>query len=393
VKRHLRFLGPTLVLILLVGALFLLYYQIKDFNFHEVVYKIHHIPTVYLIAAVGLTVLNYLVLIGYDWLNIRYLGYADIPLRKIALASLTSYMVSNTFGMLLGGTAVRYRFYSSWGLSALRVAELIALLGLTFWLGIFALAGFLFVAAPFPMPPQIQAHVPCHSVIPLGVTLLAFVGVYLGLSAFWRRPIKIFKWQSQLPPLRISLYQILISSADITIAGGVLYVLLPPEFPFEFPSFLGVYLLAVVASVLAHVPAQGGVLESTIIGFFSLQLAQNGGEAVLAALVVYRAIYTFFPLLIAAVLLGIHEIYLYRAALATAVRAAAKVAHLKHQGASADDHPGATQDGRSGAGPPDRAPADTEESAAADSGGTCAGKTCSSAGEEEERDSSTGVRR
>ena len=59
-------------------------------------------------------------------------------------------------------------------------------------------------------------------------------------------------------PLRISLYQILISSADVTIAGGVFYVLLPADSTVGFPSFLAVYLLAVVVAVITHVPGQFG---------------------------------------------------------------------------------------------------------------------------------------
>ena len=313
-KSYFRYLGPAVVLAILAGALGLLCREIRRLDLNEVVQGIRSIPPLHVAAAIGLTVLNYMVLICYDLLNIRYLGH-PFPVKKIALASLISYMVSNTFGMLLGGTSVRYRLYSTWGLSAVEVVELIALLGLTFWLGVFALAGFLFVAAPFPVPDVLQPWIHVTSVVPIGVALLAFVGVYLAASAFWRRPIGLLKWRSQLPPLRVSLYQILISSTDITVAGGVFYVLLPPNSEAGFLTFLGVYLLAVVAAVITHVPGQFGVLDLVILVFYSAQAGDQSREAIAAALAVYRAVYTFFPLMIAALLMGLYELSLQKARL------------------------------------------------------------------------------
>lgn len=313
-KKHLRYLGPTIVLLILAGALWLLYREVRRLDMDAVKQGIRSIPPLHVAAAIGLTVLNYLVLICYDLLNIRYLGH-PFPARKIALASLISYMVSNTFGMLLGGTSVRYRLYSTWGLSAVEVVELIALLGLTFWLGVFALAGVLFVVAPFPVPEEIQKWLPVQSVVPIGFALLAFVGVYLAASAYWRRPIGLLRWRFRLPPLRISLYQILISSTDITVAGGVFYVLLPPNSEAGFFTFLGVYLLAVVAAVITHVPGQFGVLDLVILVFYRAQTGEQSQESIAAALAVYRAIYTFFPLMIATVLMGLYELSLQKARL------------------------------------------------------------------------------
>ena len=302
-QRGLRYAAPVVVLAILAGALWLLYARVKTFDYQEFLRALEAIPPGHVAAAIGLTVLNYLVLISYDLLNIRYMGHR-FSFGKIALGSLTSYMVSNTFGMWLGGSAVRYRLYSAWGLTAGQVAELIALLGLTFWLGVLALAGCLFVAAPLPIPDVIRPYVPMATSQPAGVALLVFVALYLLACAVWRRPWRIGRWRSQLPPLRISLYQIAISSADIAIAGAVMYVLLPADSGIGFLWFLGVYLLGVVFSVLTHVPGQLGVLDLIVMEFLGVD------EPIAAALLVYRAVYTFFPLLIGSVLLGLHELHL-----------------------------------------------------------------------------------
>lgn len=355
VKRHLRYLGPILVLGILALAMWLLHAQVKNYDYAKVRDGILATRPIYLVAAVALTIINYLALIFYDLVNIRYLGH-QFPVKKIALASLISYMVSNTFGMLLGGTAVRYRLYSSWGLSVGQVAELIALLGLTFWLGVFALAGLLFVGAPFHVPDVVEQYTGLHSVAPLGAGLLVFVGLYLLATAFYRGPIRIGKWRSQLPPLRISLYQILISSADVTIAGGVFYVLLPADSTVGFPSFLAVYLLAVVVAVITHVPGQFGVLDLIILVLYGFQDPKEAAEPILAAVLVYRVIYTLLPMLIGVALLVLHEIYLRKDLLLGALRALTRTGR-PHEGSVPPASPKPAHSNS----PPDGAPRQAEK--------------------------------
>ena len=71
-------------------------------------------------AASLLTVLNYAILVGYDWFAVRWVGEKDLPLRKIALASFTGYAFSYNFGATLFGTSIRYRLYSAWGMPLLK---------------------------------------------------------------------------------------------------------------------------------------------------------------------------------------------------------------------------------------------------------------------------------
>ena len=40
----------------------------------------------------------------------------------------------------LAGTSIRYRLYSVWGVPPLKILQLLVILGLTFWFGVFALA-------------------------------------------------------------------------------------------------------------------------------------------------------------------------------------------------------------------------------------------------------------
>ena len=129
------------------------------------------------------------------------------------------------------------------------------------------------------------------------------------LSAWWRswpgtawengRPrrsllVRLGRRSLRLPGLRLSLLQLLITALDVAAAATVLYLLLPETPPFA--AFLLVYLLALAAGVLSHVPGGVGVFEAVLLAAFAGQL---GAAPLAAALLLYRLIYVVLPLLLA----------------------------------------------------------------------------------------------
>ena len=74
--------------------------------------------------------------------------------RRVAFAALTSYPFSYNFGATLAGVPLRYRLYSSWGIPLTKIVQLLVILALTFWFGVFFIAGVLFVFAPLRIPPD-----------------------------------------------------------------------------------------------------------------------------------------------------------------------------------------------------------------------------------------------
>ena len=157
-KKYLQYVGPVLVIgvFLIAGAL--LHRELRQYHMHDIKDAIEGIPAWRIGVAVALTVLNYLVLIGYDYLAVRAIRH-PLPLGKIALASFTGFTTSTNFGAILGGTSVRYRLYSAWGMSAGEILQLVVMMGVTFWVGAFALAGVVFVVQPFPMPEKLELAV------------------------------------------------------------------------------------------------------------------------------------------------------------------------------------------------------------------------------------------
>src|SRR5216110_151300 len=72
----------------------------------------------------------------YDFFALRTIGKTHIPYRIAAMSSFTSYTIGHNIGAtVFTGGAIRFRIYSDYGLTAIDVAKICFLSGLTFWLG------------------------------------------------------------------------------------------------------------------------------------------------------------------------------------------------------------------------------------------------------------------
>ena len=302
--KKLRLKFSTLFgLSLLVLSVWAIAKELHEYNYRDILNSLAAIPKSRLSWAVWLTALGYLVMVGYDILGFSYIN-RSLSWNKIALTSFISSAFSNTIGFaLLTGSAIRYRFYSSWGVSAGAIAQVIAFANFTFWLGMFAVAGLLFIINPLKIPTQL--HLPFATVRPIGVIFLLLVAAYLLGSIFIQQPLIIRGQEFRFPTLKISLAQIAISSFDWILAAAVLYAVLPSNISLSYLDFLGIYLLAMFAGVVSNVPGGLGVFETIILLILSSKVS---AAAVLGSMLVYRGIYYFLPLLLAAGLLGIYEI-------------------------------------------------------------------------------------
>ncbi len=294
---------PLLALLLFAGSVWAISHQLREHDYHEVLRTLTALPSSRLLLALVLVSLSYLVLTLYDILACYHIRH-PLPFPKVILAAFLGHAISNSVGFsLLTGSAIRYRLYSSWGLSAIEIAQVIAFSNLSFWLGIFAVGSIGFLLEPLAIPTLL--HLPFASVHPLGLIFLALVSSYT-VGSFWlKSPFKFGKWEISIPSPKLALAQLVIASLDWILAGGVLYVLLPLGTHLSYSGFFGVYLLAQVAGIISHVPGGIGVFETVILLFFSESLTAG---TVLGTLLVYRLIYYLLPLGIAILLLGGYEI-------------------------------------------------------------------------------------
>ncbi len=295
-----KWIAPAVVLAIVVGACLLLYHELHKYSWKTIQDSFHAIPASWLAACLVLTTVNYLVLVGYDVLAVRAIGH-PLPLARVALASFTGFATSYNIGAVLGGTPVRIRLYASWGMTPLEIVRLMAMIGTTFWFGVFALAGVMFVVDPFPVPEALKIGI--TNVRPIGVFLLLITAVLLALPIVRREPIRWGSHVMPIPTLGTIVMQLLVAALDLVVAAGCLYVLLPDAVPLSFPQFLGVYLLAVVAVIFTHVPGGVGVFEVVILEF----AGTDAKDAVFASVLAFRVIYYLIPMALTLILLGIHE--------------------------------------------------------------------------------------
>lgn len=300
-KRLLRALGPVLVGCIFLGAVYLLYREISKYSLADIRMSLAQISTGSIILSVLLAIINYIILIGYDWLALKGI-HKTLPVSRVSLVSFVGQAVSYNFGALLGGSTVRFRFYSSWGFSPMDIVRLVLMLAITFWVGALGLVGAIFMIAPPEIPPELGMHMPLD-IRPLGAILFLIAISYLIVCKFIHKPIHIFGKEFAFPPFKIAVAQAVVAGADLVAAGACLYVLLPPDAHVSFLQFLPTYLMAMVAVVLTHVPGGAGVLEVVI-----LHLTTASPQAVFAALLCFRVIYYLLPLLLAAVIFAIYEV-------------------------------------------------------------------------------------
>jgi len=264
---------------------------------------LREIPVPHLLVAFVLTLLNYLIMSGYDLLALRYIHYR-LPYRKIAVASFIGYAFSNNIGLsMFAGGSVRYRLYSAWGLSAEQITKIVIFCSLTLWLGFLTLGGIAFLFEPMVLPKAL--HLPFASVRPIGVVFLSLVGGYFLWNIMKKRPIRIGGWEFPIPSSRLFLLQVSIAALDWGLAGSVLYFLLPSAENISLTGFIGIYLLAQFAGLISQVPGGLGVFETTILLLLPPRLSAS---AVLGSLLAYRFIYYLVPLGIASLMLGAHEV-------------------------------------------------------------------------------------
>jgi len=301
-QRIVALLGPLLGVVLLVLATAVLRHELEATHLRDIVAHLRGIPSRSLALAVVLTLLGYTTLTGYDALAFHYIRN-PLPYPRVAFASFVAYVFSHNVGVsFFGGSAVRYRMLSSWGVPAEQIARVILFTGLTFWMGFLVLGGA--VHTLWPLSPAIPA-LPLHSTRPIGIVLLAAICVYVGLILLRREPFRVRGFTLEIPDLPTTAAQIVVSTIDWVLAASVLYAVLPSAPGLDFPVVAGAYLLAQITGIASHVPGGLGVFESAMVVLLRPYLP---GDQILAAVVAYRVVYYLLPMSAAIVLFAGYEL-------------------------------------------------------------------------------------
>ena len=317
-SKFLQYLSPLLGLILFSLALWVLHGELANYPLQDILQHAGTLPLSRIYGALSLTILSYLIMTGYDTLALKYIKH-PLPYRKTAFASFIGYAFSNNIGLsMLAGGSVRFRLYSSWGLSVYEITKVVLFCTATLWLGFLSLAGIIFLLEPIAIPAAL--HLPFKSLKLLGCMALLPAALFALLNLFRRNTITIGKYTIQIPNFKFFGGQMAFALLDWLVAGYILYILLPDS-PHLSPLYLlGVFLLGQLAGLASQIPGGLGVFETVVVLLLSPVVPAS---AVIGSLLVYRGMYYILPLLAGALLLGTQELLSRKEALRKLTRYAA----------------------------------------------------------------------
>ena len=164
--------------------------MVKEIDFAEVIDAIEAVEKHDVAKAAVFVAAGYFALTFYDLFALRTVGRDEVPYRVAALAGFTSYAIGHNVGAsAFSGGAVRYRIYSAHGLSAIDVAKLCFIAGLTFWLGNATVLGLGIAIAPQAATAIDQLPPVVNRIFALAIIgmLAAYVGMGVAHAAR-RRP-------------------------------------------------------------------------------------------------------------------------------------------------------------------------------------------------------------
>lgn len=268
----------------LVGG-WLIYRTLSQYSWEDIRNSILAIPRLNLSLALAFAACSYLCLTFFDFLALHYVG-KPLSYPRAALASFASLSLGHNIGVAgLSSGAVRYRFYSRWGLDAEEVAKLVVFCGVTVGLGLVTLAGLCLLVLPGTAGKV--AGLGTAASVALGIACLAASATYVALAAFLRGEIKIRKWRFGLPTPGIAALQILAGTVNFALVAACLHQLLNGDV--GYLETTAAYVVGNLTALVSHVPGGLGVLEATI-GFLL------GSATSIGALIAFRVIYFFIPL-------------------------------------------------------------------------------------------------
>jgi glycosyltransferase 2 family protein len=298
-------IGLVLSLAIIAVAAVVLYRILRTIDASEVVQALLTADLRNVALAALFVAGGYFTLTFYDLFALRTIGRNDVPYWAAALAAFTSYSVGHNVGAsVFTGGAVRYRIYSVWGLTAVEVAKICFVAGLTFWLGNATVLGLGIAYAPLAATAIDQ--LPAWLNRGGAILILVVLAVYVGWV--WRRPRMVGRenWCVNLPGGPLTLLQIGIGIVDLGFCALAMYMLVPAEPNIGFVTLAVIFVSATLLGFASHAPGGIGVFDAAML----VALWQFDKEDVLAGVLLFRLLYYIIPFALSLLILGGRELVL-----------------------------------------------------------------------------------
>ena len=302
-KRTLKKLVSWSGLFFFAVAVYMIYKQLGQYKMIDIWEAFTSIPTSNIMLSAICCIIGYVVLAGYDYLALTYIG-KKLVWWKWLMAGFIGFSVSNNAGhAIVSGGAIRYRLYTRWRFQASDIVKMVTFSGMTYLMGCLALI----IIGYALVPNSLFVNNPGSKLtteIVAAVSVVALV-IYFWASAYYKKPLKVNSdVEFVTPSWKMALAQTSIGIADTVFAALVLYFALISFIDVDFKIYIGIFLIAQVLGVYSQVPGGLGVFE----GLFLYMLPGNHIVTdIMGALIAYRVIYYFCPLVIAGVMLVAYE--------------------------------------------------------------------------------------
>lgn len=309
-RKLLDYLWPAIGAVAVVASLYLLYreFEHQSVGFEQVWAALKAIPPSHYALGAAASLLAYAALAWYDRIALNHLEVRHISWLFISLCSFTTYALSHNIGAsAFSGALVRYRAYSTKGLSAAQVAVLVVLCSYTFAFGNVLLGGLLLTFDPSLMQ-RLSGYLPEIFTQPataraIGLACLAAVVAYIVGSLLHFPPFRVGRFEIIYPRPRVMAQQLFAAPLELIGAAAIIYFALPAAAnPGYFPV-LGTFILSFSAALVSHAPGGLGVFE---LLFITLTPGASPAE-IAAALLVWRLFYLIIPLLLGLVVVVVFE--------------------------------------------------------------------------------------
>ncbi len=295
--------APWVTLAVAVAMVLLLSRALRGYDFDEVTEALRAVSPRRLGLAIACVAGSYLSLTLFDALAMRYVR-RRLSYRQIALASFCALSIGHNVGFAaLSSGAIRYRFYSRWGLAPQEIGKVIVFCAMTVGLGLLTLGGLAWtltpdLAAKMTGLPSLAARV-------VGLLALALALGWVGLALVVRRRLRIWRWYIDMPSPHLAAGQLLVGTMNFAFVAAALHQAILSVAQIGYLEVAAAYVIGNTAAIASHIPGGLGVIEAAVI--YLLPSAD-----LLAAVLLFRAVYYLLPLPLGALCLALSELHFRR---------------------------------------------------------------------------------
>jgi len=319
-SRYQHFAVPLAGVVIAAMTVAVLQRFLGDLSLDNVLASTGNIPRPHLMIALVLTGVSFAAVAFYDVVAVETIAPGRIPKFVAASVGAAGYAISNALGFsLLTGGMLRYRIYAGEGIALSDIGRIIGTSWLAIWFAFVVMIalGLMLDPARTPFVDQLDPRLG----LAIGIALILSIGSLVGWLSRGERTLRIGKFSIRLPNSRGALTQIVAGLVDVCAAAGTLYVLMPDTVTTSPVVFVLIFVVATIIGIASHAPGGLGAFEASMIAGLGL----GANPDAIAALLVFRVVYTLLPFLVAIIGVLTFEIYTRHAHVSQRVLSAGRI--------------------------------------------------------------------